>query len=265
MYMKAFLVALQQVVKKYYPDIEFGVYLSRRSKFAHMGLDVPLISINDHLRLTKFIQDYWEQNKEDDMFSFCTPRLIAATKFKFDYIIFQKKLFVAVRVIFVCFLVCSDYFLFYFIKDRILYFLEFKVPVEYVKEANFVSKPIYQTSGSVGSDLFSTAKYLLLPMKPTLVNCGLSVKIPRGYFGLISGRSSLALKGVIAHVGIIDNDYRACICVILLNINSDKYNIEIGDRIGQLTLVKFDQAAFQEVVSINAESVERIGGFGSTG
>ena len=58
MYMKAFLVALQQVVKKYYPDIEFGVYLSRRSKFAHMGLDVPLISINDHLRLTKFIQDY---------------------------------------------------------------------------------------------------------------------------------------------------------------------------------------------------------------
>ena len=130
---------------------------------------------------------------------------------------------------------------------------------------NFVSKSIYQTSDSVGSDLFSTAKYLLLLMKPTLVNCGLSIKIPSGYFGLISGRSSLALKGVIAHVGIIDNDYRACICVILLNINSDKYNIEIGDRIGQLTLVKFDQAAFQGVVSINAESVERIGGFGSTG
>ena len=139
------------------------------------------------------------------------------------------------------------------------------MPVEYVKEANFVSEPIYQTKGSVGSDLFSTAKYLLLPMKPTLVNCCFSIKIPRGYFGLVSGRSSMALKGIITHLGIIDNDYRACICVILLNINSDTYNIEIGDRVGQLTIVKFDQVVFQEVASINAESVERIGGFGSTG
>ena len=93
MYMKTFLVALEQVVKKDYPDIEFQFYLSRRSKFAHMGLDVPLISINNHLKLVKFIQDYWEQNKDDDMFSFCTPRLISDTKFKFDYIIFQKNIF----------------------------------------------------------------------------------------------------------------------------------------------------------------------------
>ena len=139
------------------------------------------------------------------------------------------------------------------------------MPIEFVKEANFVSKPTYQISGSVGSDLFSTAKYLLLPMKPMLVNFGLAVKIPRGYFGLISGRSSLALKGIIAHIGIIDNDYRACICVILLNMSSDNYNVEIGDRIGQLTLVKYDQAVFEEVISFNAESLEKFGGFGSTG
>ena len=147
----------------------------------------------------------------------------------------------------------------------LLLFLELKVPVEYVKEPNFVSKPIHQTLGSVGSDLFSTAKYSLVPMKPTLVNCGLSIKIPIGYFGLVSGRSPLALKGIFAHVGIIDNDYRNCICVILLNLNAVPYNIEQGDRIGQLTLVKFVQAAFQEVLSINSDSLERIGGFGSTG
>ena len=49
-------------------------------------------AVCDNLKLIKFIQDYWEQNKEDDMFSFCTPRLISATKFKFDYIIFQKNI-----------------------------------------------------------------------------------------------------------------------------------------------------------------------------
>ena len=90
MYMKAILVALKQCVKKDYPDIEFEFYLSRRSKFAHMGLDLPLISVKDHQKLIKFIQEYWEQNKEDNMFSFCTPRLTSATKYKLDYIIFKK-------------------------------------------------------------------------------------------------------------------------------------------------------------------------------
>ena len=70
MYMKAFLVALKQCVKKDYPEIEFEFYLSRRSKFAHMGFDLPLVSVKDHQKLIKFIQEYWEQNKEDNMFSF---------------------------------------------------------------------------------------------------------------------------------------------------------------------------------------------------
>ena len=92
MYMKAFLVALKQCVKKDYPNTEFEFYLSRRSKFVHMGLDVPLISINKYHELIQFIKEYWEENKEDDMLSFCTPRLISATKYKFDYIIFEKSL-----------------------------------------------------------------------------------------------------------------------------------------------------------------------------
>ena len=135
--------------------------------------------------------------------------------------------------------------------------------VDYVKEANFISKPTHQTIGSVGSDLFSNAQYSLFPMKPSLVNCGLSIKIPIGYFGLVFGRSFLVLKGVFAHVRIIDN--KKSIWVILMNLNTDPYKIEIGDRIGQLTLVKFSQADFQEVLSIKSESLQRIGGFGSTG
>ena len=58
-------------------------------------------------------------------------------------------------------------------------------------------------------------------MKASLVNCGFSIEIPSGYFGLVSGRSSMALKGIFTHVGIIDNDYRKPIGAILLNLNSD--------------------------------------------
>ena len=46
-------------------------------------------------------------------------------------------------------------------------------------------------------------------------------------------------------------------------MNFDKFNIEIGDRIGQLTLVKYDKAVFKEVSNFNDESLERVGGFGS--
>ena len=88
--MKVFLVALKEAVKKDNPNIDFDFYLSRRSRFAHMRLNLPLISIPNHLKIIKFIQDFGEENKEDDMFSFCSPRLIAATKFKYDYIIFEK-------------------------------------------------------------------------------------------------------------------------------------------------------------------------------
>ena len=140
------------------------------------------------------------------------------------------------------------------------------MPIDFVKDANFVSPPTHRTSGSVGSDLFSTKNYSLSSIRPALINYGLSVKIPEGYFVLISGRSSLALKGVIAHLGIIDNDCRGCVCVILINLNFDNYNIEVGDRIGQLTLVKYDKAVFKEVLNFNSESLlERVGGFGSTG
>ena len=90
MYMKTFLVALSQCLKKDYPDIEFNFYLSRRSKFVHMGLDLPLISIKNYHKLVDFIQDYWEENNEDDTFSFCTPKHVVSTKHKFDYILFEK-------------------------------------------------------------------------------------------------------------------------------------------------------------------------------
>ena len=82
--MKVFLVALKEAVKKDYPNIEFDFYLSRRSRFEHMELNLLLISIPDDSKIIKLIQDFWQENKEDDLFSFCSPRLIAATKFKYD-------------------------------------------------------------------------------------------------------------------------------------------------------------------------------------
>ena len=58
MYMRAFLIALEKVLKKNHADIKFEFYLSRRSKFVHMGLDEALITIPNHNDIMEFIEKY---------------------------------------------------------------------------------------------------------------------------------------------------------------------------------------------------------------
>ena len=63
MYMRAFLIALEKVLKKDHADIKFEFYLSRRSKFVHMGLDEPLITIPNHNDIMEFLEKYWEKKR----------------------------------------------------------------------------------------------------------------------------------------------------------------------------------------------------------
>ena len=150
-----------------------------------------------------------------------------------------------------------------------VFYLEFKVSVDSIKGTCASETPKHLTSGSVGSDLFSTKNYLIHSCKSTLIECRLHMKLPRGYFGLISGRSSLALKGITTHVGVVDNDYAGSICVVLTNVACyPTYKIDKGDRIAQITLVKCDRAHWKEVKDFEMENYGdklRVGGFGSTG
>ena len=90
MFMKTFLIMLQNSLKKDHPDVVVELYVSRRSKFAHMGIDVPLNKISNHEKFIEHIENFWNQKKTDNKFRFVNPYLINCTKFKFDYIIFEK-------------------------------------------------------------------------------------------------------------------------------------------------------------------------------
>ena len=158
---------------------------------------------------------------------------------------------------FFIFLICSDYFLFYSITDKYL-------TVDYVKKAHFALPPIYKTKGSIGADLFSVSSNTLQPFTPTIVYCGLSMKIPDGHVGIIFGRSSMMLKSILTHVGVIDNDYIMPIGVILVNFSKEECLIQKNQRIAQICFLKFTRAQINEVQNISVE-VERKGGFGSTG
>ena len=78
--------------------------------------------------------------------------------------------------------------------------------------------------------------------------------LPQGMVGLILGRSSLNLKGVQIHTGVIDSDYKGEIQLVISSTVPRSANP--ADRIAQLLLFPY--------VKIGENKTERTGGFGST-
>ena len=146
--------------------------------------------------------------------------------------------------------------------------------IDYAKFAPNAMQPLQLTSGSVGSDLFSTQEIEKKPFSTSAVPVSLNFKIPLGHMGLLTGRSSMALKNIHTHVGTIDCDFFGEIKIILTNFNSIPYKISSGDRIGQIILIKYSNPCWHnssefisEVLSWREESdfSKKHAGFGSTG
>jgi len=91
--------------------------------------------------------------------------------------------------------------------------------------------------------------------------------LPRGYEAQIRPRSGLALKHgvtVLNSPGTVDADYRGEVKVLLINLGSERFLIQRGDRIAQAVISPVTHA---EVVEIDAleDTGRGAGGFGSTG
>ena len=71
-------------------------------------------------------------------------------------------------------------------------------------------------------------------------------------------------KGINIGAGVIDEDYRGDVGVLLFNLNSEPFEVRKGDRIAQLICERIVYPELEEVDTL--EDTERgIGGFGSTG
>jgi dUTP pyrophosphatase len=134
--------------------------------------------------------------------------------------------------------------------------------------------PKRMSLGAAGYDIHSCeeAPVEIEPGSQKIIRTGVGVVIPRGYYGRIAPRSSLAVKhGIDVMAGVIDSDYRGELCVILRNHGDSKYCVSYGDRVAQLVLEKIILPEI-EVVRMTPEefnkeySTERgAGAFGSTG
>uniref|UniRef100_A0A8B9ZAR7 Deoxyuridine 5'-triphosphate nucleotidohydrolase n=1 Tax=Buteo japonicus TaxID=224669 RepID=A0A8B9ZAR7_9AVES len=73
------------------------------------------------------------------------------------------------------------------------------------------------TPDEAGLDLYTLQQYQLNVRDICIINAGIGIQFPSGYFGLIAPRSSLAVKGIQVLGGVIEADYRGEIKVMLLN------------------------------------------------
>lgn len=129
--------------------------------------------------------------------------------------------------------------------------------------------PQYATELAAGMDVRAAndEPIVLKPLQRVLVPTGLFVEIPAGHEIQVRPRSGLAAKKgvtVLNAPGTIDADYRGEIRVILVNLSSDDFVIERGERIAQLVLARHERMEWEESGSLE-ESARGAGGFGSTG
>ena len=87
--------------------------------------------------------------------------------------------------------------------------------------------PTHATSRSVGLDLYSPTNVLVPAHGKVLIDLGIALQIPMGYYGQIASRSGLAIHHHI-HVGagVVDPDYIGSIHVLLMNFSSQDHVIE---------------------------------------
>lgn len=142
------------------------------------------------------------------------------------------------------------------------------VKVKVINESKF-GLPEYAHLGDSGMDVRANTNnpVTLRSLDRYLFPTGLYVEIPEGYEIQVRSRSGLAAKfGVVVanSPGTLDENFRGEIKVILINLSTEPYTVNPGERIAQLVLAKVERASLDVVTSISDSS--RGGtGFGDSG
>lgn len=126
--------------------------------------------------------------------------------------------------------------------------------------------PVRSTIFAAGFDLRSAYAYDVPPHDRCLVKTDLRFHIPDGCYGRIAPRSGLALHSFIdVGAGVIDQDYRGNVGVVIFNHAHETFKINQGDRIAQLICEKIEYPRLEETADIFEYTERGTNGFGSTG
>ncbi|KXZ41934.1 hypothetical protein GPECTOR_240g576 [Gonium pectorale] len=121
------------------------------------------------------------------------------------------------------------------------------------------------SAGAAGYDLASAEEKVVPARGKALIKTDLAIRVPPGTYGRVAPRSGLAVKNFIdTGAGVVDEDYRGNVGVLLFNHSDEDFVVKMGDRIAQLVLERITTPDVEEVEEL--DSTQRgAAGYGSTG
>lgn len=119
------------------------------------------------------------------------------------------------------------------------------------------------TQGAAGYDISCLESFKIDPNERKLIRTGISIELPENSYGRIASRSGLACKGIDVCAGVVDQDYRGEIKVLLHNFSTKTHSFEAGNRIAQM-IIEMIKTPEVEEVDVLSNTHRNDGGFGST-
>ena len=102
-----------------------------------------------------------------------------------------------------------------------------------------------------------------------VVPIGLNVaSISRGHGFVTKNKSGLSFKHKLLRVaGEVDEDYKGCLDIGLINLSDKDYKFEVGDKVTQIKIEKVidTEVMFTDEIEISEDNARLSGGFGSSG
>jgi len=128
-----------------------------------------------------------------------------------------------------------------------------------------------RASGKFIIDLDNTKKdieqdsYILNPNERILVKTGIEVAMPKGCWGEIKTRSGHAFNhGIHVLGGVIDENYRGEVGVILVNLGKKPLQVNKNDKVAQMIVSEYKKVKVEYVDNLD-ETNRNKDGFGSSG
>jgi dUTP pyrophosphatase len=122
--------------------------------------------------------------------------------------------------------------------------------------------PTRATEGSIGYDVSTITSTVINPGIIAKIPTGLATAIPKGMYLRIAPRSSMSLKHLTIEGGVVDQDYRNEIKILIKNNSTKPISIHSGQKIAQFIFEKAHTPCIEPVKSLPPTT--RMGGFGST-
>jgi len=111
--------------------------------------------------------------------------------------------------------------------------------LKFVKISDKARTPTRGSGRAAGYDLYSAINVLIEPRGKAVISTDLFISVPQGTYGRIAPRSGLTIKHSIdVGAGVIDEDFRGLVKIILFNHSDTAFQVNEGDRVAQLICEK---------------------------